>query len=450
MKSKKIDTGRQLYLSELFWHFVASWRRIIVCVVAFAILMVCFGVVSGLRNHTETPNGDKETLLAGLSPAEYEKVMICVRLNEQYRDAMANFNFGNIILIDASHTGIARVSYSVDCDSDEMVGIMETLRLCAIGHKVREAIAADTSIGYREDDLSLLIDVSYAGNILVIELRAENEEKALAMAGHVRKEIEDEIATITIPHQIKEHEIDFFYCGFDKKIADAQNWLNDRVTVTKKVYTSSRDKLTQAGMLALDACLGGVSAPASKPQVTINKKYIVFGAAAGLVLAFIISVMEYIYSSKLVGNGETEQIWNIPMIAGCMDNKTSKRKLGIDKWIRRKRFGTPFEEEQAIARVGYYCKHNKISEVSLLSTVSENSFVKELSDKLIDELNKEGIKATFVGDILSSTDALDKLLEASNVILIEKSECSRYNDIDRTVSFLERDEINIAGTINVM
>ncbi len=450
--TRRTDAGRQLYLSDLFWYFVARWRSTIVCMAVFAVLMAVLSVLSTVRYNMKIDNKeyiDKETALDSLSGEERDKVLACANLNRQYLDALDKYHYGKVMQIDATNTAIARMVYYVECDSQHSVDIMEAFRICAVGQRVRDNISSDASIGYEDNDLAILLSSSYVGNTLVVELRAETLDKVLAMAEYVRKEISQRSAELDFAHTITEQETDSYYRGYDKVIADAQSWLNDRVTITKKTYTAARDRLSQAGMTALNAYISDTEQP-QKLKVTVSKKYLVFGLAGGFVVAFIVSVFGYIYSPRLVGSSDAEQMWNIVPLSAYTDMASRRRNLAIDRWIRRKWFGAGDSMEYIVSGVLANCRYRNISKLGIASTVASDDGVQKLADEMAAALAKNGIQTVILGNVAESVDAINAVSEIPEVVIVEKAACSRYSAMDREINFLGRRNIVVQGMITVV
>lgn len=63
------------------------------------------------------------------------------------------------------------------------------------------------------------------------------------------------------------------------------------------------------------------------------------------------------------------------------------------------------------------------------------------------QLQKEGIEAAFVGNVIESVSGFDTLVDTGVAVLLEKPKETRYTDMNQMASVCEEHGINVFGVI---
>lgn len=101
------------------------------------------------------------------------------------------------------------------------------------------------------------------------------------------------------------------------------------------------------------------------------------------------------------------------------------------------------------AKIKFACKKKNINKVSLLSSNLKN-IEQDIQDKLQIAMKKMDIEVEIIGDVLQDIDAMCKLFDVGNCVLIEKTNVSNYNSVFDLVQLCQENEINNIGVIDII
>lgn len=191
----------------------------------------------------------------------------------------------------------------------------------------------------------------------------------------------------------------------------------------------------------------------SAPSVSV--KYIILGMIVFAFVYIFYLFIKYIFNNKLHVSDDLGEIYGISQL-GRIPQKTSYKKLFgfVDKWILklRDRNKRSFSEEEAVGlaavAVKMAVKKEAIREVFCIGcNVKERS--QKIAEQLQDILKKEDIAMKTLSNVLYDQEALGQLSDAKCVFLLETVNSTFYDEIERELELLSRQEIRILGGIVV-
>lgn len=187
------------------------------------------------------------------------------------------------------------------------------------------------------------------------------------------------------------------------------------------------------------------------PQISITfgmKKYAVLGLAAGLFLSVLCYGLYYVFTGTVKTREEFERGYGLY----CLGNLAEmQRKTSFDRLLQ-KLFGDNYDSLEnrrnlAIANIRALCMKEQSKQISILSTVPMDADLQDNVEYIKTQLQKEGIEAAFVGNVIESVSGFDRLVDTGVAVLLEKPKETRYTDMNQMASVCEEHGINVFGVI---
>ena len=177
-------------------------------------------------------------------------------------------------------------------------------------------------------------------------------------------------------------------------------------------------------------------------HVSISKKYVVVGAAAGIVLSCLAIIILYVMRGTINKTEDIRSIYNLRVI-GELENKNKKGKS-----IFSKSTGLSLDEQKALllASLKVTCQKEAIEKL-LISGSSIADVEDGVKEYLKAELKKDGVEVCITDSFLTSGKALEKLAEYDHVLLIEQIGHSRYDDLTAELRICLEQQADIVGTV---
>lgn len=187
------------------------------------------------------------------------------------------------------------------------------------------------------------------------------------------------------------------------------------------------------------------------PKISITagmKKYVVLGLAVGLFLTVLCYGLYYIFTGTVKTKGEFERGYGLY----CLGNLAEmQRKTSFDRLLQ-KLFGDNYDSLEnrrnlAIANIRALCMKEQIKQISILSTVSMDADMQDNLEYIEAQLQKDGIEAVFVGNVIESVAGFDRLVDTGAAVLLEKTKETRYTAMNQMASICEEHGIDVFGII---
>ena len=162
------------------------------------------------------------------------------------------------------------------------------------------------------------------------------------------------------------------------------------------------------------------------PKASISKKYLVVGAFLGLVLAVVIIVLRYMFDPTIKTSKDLQMFYGTNFIGDVA--QADGALLAASKIINM-------------------CSNRQIKKVLIAGKMAtENeAAIKEV----VDAVEKKGIVADIIGDILTDADAVQTLEAKSNVVLVEAVRKSKYEDFNQEKALCESLDAQLLGYIAI-
>ena len=166
----------------------------------------------------------------------------------------------------------------------------------------------------------------------------------------------------------------------------------------------------------------------------IHVKYIFLGIIIGMLLYAVIIFIKYVASDELKTTEDIENIYKLPLL-GQID--ITKRK-GIDKKIEVAFQGETVDsaeeqQEYVCANVLLYAERCDSKKIFVMSS-SMNQQIDEMMQSIVDKLRKEKIEISFGKSSLHSAESLKKLMNMDAVIIVEKIDTTNTKELEKLIN----------------
>lgn len=468
---------KEIYISvkDLFAECIRKAWVIIVSMIAFAVLLGAYKYISDKNNSIESVGEEKnniEDTLQELNVEDYNEVMAYVNTYNHVTRQKEFLNDSAIMNIDPFHVDTANLQYYVKAADENQEDGIVVAYLSYIKNGIAEDIhQLDDSLS--TEDINSLITCDATGpidskdnmvmpqntNVINIYVYGQSQEQSKNLAENVKTCLENyskklngfgenSISIINETYTVGNSNSLLLYQN--DKINTLSVWGTRMQEEEKRISESNLDIAKQ--VIAIDneeETDKDESATEETQTVRISKKFIVLGAAGGMLLAVFVIVMVYILDGKLKTSKELHMMYELRAFGAVTQDKPS----ALDKLANKICYkGT--KENQAnenpsvcISQISTLCKNLGVKDVLFVGEEAAIGTIEKLDFKK--ELEKYDVKVSFAGDILDDDNAVRALSSDKKVILVEKARKSYYANIDQRISEIQNQGVEILGYITV-
>lgn len=190
----------------------------------------------------------------------------------------------------------------------------------------------------------------------------------------------------------------------------------------------------------------------AKAAPSVSFKYILLGMGLGAFAYAFAIFIGYLMNNKIRYGDDVFALYELPQL-GQIPMTRSRRPLGlIDQWIQglrsrgKRRFAPEEAAGLAAAAVKIAAKKRGIGSVTLIGCDIKGDGL-ETCRKVKALLEKEGIKAEILNNILYDAESMERLGSVEAAVLMEKARSTLYAEIYKECDLLERQEVTVLGGI---
>lgn len=497
---------REINLVDLLVEILLHWRVFIVCMLAGGILFGALNVIRSNKAATETGTETEAGTEEGAEAEAEKKIDFRLPENRPSAKSMQNINWltdyeavcrmkedylKNLVLmkIDPDKVCKAEATIAIEAEdrqkSSDIEKVYENVmqsgelilrveksvntKMTGIGELI---LFEGNRIGNLAGYVSSGATTEEATNVFRIEVKYADEaqckkilETIIAFLKERQKDIADALG---------EHEITIVSTSFavvkDIKIADIQKNNLDNIVAMKSAIANAKTLLSEEEQQYYDFLYGDdetekdkkaekekeAEAEAASTETAtpgISVKYIFLGMVmAAFLYAFLIFII-YIFNTKIRATDNLQELYDIPQLGMIPVEKESKKSFGfIDGKIvsirnRDKRQFTPEEALELVsAAIKISAGKEALNEIYLIGCgLKERSL--EACEKIKAYLEKDGIQAKILSNVLYDARAMEELENAKGVVLAESAGVVLYSEIAEELELLKRQGIRVLGGI---
>lgn len=448
---------REINLIELFWKVLLNWRQIISVAVLIALMVsgIKYALdsrVYNIRKSTEQENS--------LSVAEQEQVEDARTMIERIRNYQNYLNESVLMQIDPYNKPVVELQYYVESDytynytrdnqSDYTGNLMSLYYNYLKSGEMSKKLIDATKISITQADYSELCAVSQSGSTMVITFTWTDENKL------------DEISEF-IKEELTQKELMFQEVGSHrlKLLRESKNIISDAgLAETKNAYANNSAYINtqlntlKAGMSEEQLkLLNNESEESEIPKPVPSKKYFLLGAFLGIFLVCAWAACKMLFTARLQNPEEIRALYNTRLLGEVTVKSKKKRFLSVidDKLLaiknrRKKKLSVEQQIKVIAANISLSCKQQGIENIYMTGSEYENADTATL-DMLKQELTSQNIQVKEGGNIFYDAESLKQGTEIGNMIFVEQTGESIYDEISNELNLAREQKNQILGVV---
>ena len=453
----------EIYISvkDLIKECIRKIWIIIVAMVVFGILLAGFRYAKDKKNIANTTVAestekvDVEKIVDDLERDDYNQVMTYVDLTN-YRDQNRLYTAdAKLMKINPYKVDTVLLQYYVNAEDENTRKDMAAAYLSYIsGRSLAADVVENNDFEDSSSDIQELIQCDATGlttgtafytentNTINMYVYGVDEQDAKDIASYVKESMDaySQKLSAVAPHTLTLFEEQYSVTCATKLVSLKNDRFgnlmtyNDRTTSYEGLLSDKQKESAQKIVSAQkendeleDSNETGKTAKKDEaPKASISKKYLVVGAFIGLVLAVVIIVLRYMFDPTIKTSKDLQMFYGTNFIGDVA--QADGALLAASKIINM-------------------CSNRQIKKVLIAGKMAtENeAAIKEV----VDAVEKKGIVADIIGDILTDADAVQTLEAKSNVVLVEAVRKSKYEDFNQEKALCESLDAQLLGYIAI-
>lgn len=453
----------EIYISvkDLIKECIRKIWIIIVAMVVFGILLAGFRYVKDKKNIANTTVAestekvDVEKIVDDLESDDYNQVMTYVDLTN-YRDQNRLYTAdAKLMKINPYKVDTVLLQYYVNAEDENTRKDMAAAYLSYIsGGSLAADVVENNDLEDSSSDIQELIQCDATGlttgtafytentNTINMYVYGVDEQDAKDIALYVKESMDaySQKLSAVAPHTLTLFEEQYSVTCATKLVSLKNDRFgnlityNDRTTSYEGLLSDKQKESAQKIVSAQKENdeledndeTGKTAKKAETPKASISKKYLVVGAFLGLVLAVVIIVLRYMFDPTIKTSKDLQMFYGTNFIGDVA--QADGALLAASKIINM-------------------CSNRQIKKVLIAGKMAtENeAAIKEV----VDAVEKKGIVADIIGDILTDADAVQTLEAKSNVVLVEAVRKSKYEDFNQEKALCESLDAQLLGYIAI-
>nr|WP_317352927.1 hypothetical protein [uncultured Agathobacter sp.] len=453
----------EIYISvkDLIKECIRKIWIIIVAMVVFGILLAGFRYAKDKKNIANTTVAestekvDVEKIVDDLERDDYNQVMTYVDLTN-YRDQNRLYTAdAKLMKINPYKVDTVLLQYYVNAEDENTRKDMAAAYLSYIsGGSLAADVVENNDLEDSSSDIQELIQCDATGlttgtafytentNTINMYVYGVDEQDAKDIASYVKESMDaySQKLSAVAPHTLTLFEEQYSVTCATKLVSLKNDRFgnlmtyNDRTTSYEGLLSDKQKESAQKIVSAQkendeleDSNKTGKTAKKDEtPKASISKKYLVVGAFIGLVLAVVIIVLRYMFDPTIKTSKDLQMFYGTNFIGDVA--QADGALLAASKIINM-------------------CSNRQIKKVLIAGKMAtENeAAIKEV----VDAVEKKGIVADIIGDILTDADAVQTLEAKSNVVLVEAVRKSKYEDFNQEKALCESLDAQLLGYIAI-
>ena len=453
----------EIYISvkDLIKECIRKIWIIIVAMVVFGILLAGFRYAKDKKNIANTTVAestekvDVEKIVDDFERDDYNQVMTYVDLTN-YRDQNRLYTAdAKLMKINPYKVDTVLLQYYVNAEDENTRKDMAAAYLSYIsGGSLAADVVENNDLEDSSSDIQELIQCDATGlttgtafytentNTINMYVYGVDEQDAKDIASYVKESMDaySQKLSAVAPHTLTLFEEQYSVTCATKLVSLKNDRFgnlmtyNDRTTSYEGLLSDKQKESAQKIVSAQkendeleDSNETGKTAKKDEtPKASISKKYLVVGAFLGLVLAVVIIVLRYMFDPTIKTSKDLQMFYGTNFIGDVA--QADGALLAASKIINM-------------------CSNRQIKKVLIAGKMAtENeAAIKEV----VDAVEKKGIVADIIGDILTDADAVQTLEAKSNVVLVEAVRKSKYEDFNQEKALCESLDAQLLGYIAI-
>ena len=480
MEERQSENIRELSVSDMLWKVLEHWRTLLVCMVVFAALLGAFSYVKSKNAAVDTVPVTKEEqeahteeLRESLSYAQLTQLTDTENYRLRLEETERWMEENPLAKLDPYNVPTITLQYYVDSvptlDSEGRVLRDYNTDLTKaftsfVSNMDNRIQMAKLTEDLTADEISYLISTySVTDNSFSVTLIGTDESVAEKFADYMKDALEtysESLKEIIGGHTLKlvnENSIQ----GTSESIINQRNTIMDRMNTLRTKLSAMVKELSdeQKVIYEYDFLVETEDSDAAATDEiamnvpSVDKKYVVIGAAIGLFLAALWVMVKYLLDGRVKSVAELESFHNAEFVCEFVAENKKKRLFGgFDRWIRKKKYRgrTMLSETERInilaSNIRWLAEKNEVSSVYVTGTQIDT---KDSRIAAVTEVLK-GFVAVKVGEnVLEDAEALNEMVKTGSVLIWEYADKSFYKEVQQLNGLCVAQQVNVLGCVLV-
>lgn len=470
---------REIRLIDLLVYILLHWRRIIVWMLIGAVLFGGYSYYNSAQSAKQQEamvenQKDRETALAELQSMLTTEQLSNVNRAIQYEAFDDYYNRSILMKINPAEVCNAKLLYMVKSDSvEESTNIRQAYEELITGgflQWLKENTSEDVSSEISElvivndgdeEILGQKAVVSKEECILIeISVVHSSAEECKKLASYLKEYVEEQAATQK--SKLGNHELVYISESFevivDNELMKRQMNTLSNMETARKALKTVKDGFSSLESRYYELCTTEETESVDRTEIKIQSpavstKYVVLGIVVFAFLYVFLLFMVYIMNTKIRITDDISSMCPIAQLGTITKPLEKKRLFGkIDLWVyklqnRNKRIFSKEEEiGLAISAIKIAAKKSELTDILCLGTAwTEAAY--DIAETMKTSLAQEGINVQIVKNVLYDQESLGLLDGASGAFLLECAEVALYDEIQKELELLQRQEIKCLGIV---
>lgn len=189
------------------------------------------------------------------------------------------------------------------------------------------------------------------------------------------------------------------------------------------------------------------------PKPVPSKKYFLLGAFLGIFLVCAWAACKMLFTARLQNPEEIRALYNTRLLGEVTVKSKKKRFLSVidDKLLaiknrRKKKLSVEQQVKVIAANISLSCKQQGIENIYMTGSEYENADTATL-DMLKQELTSQNIQVKEGGNIFYDAESLKQGTEIGNMIFVEQTGKSIYDEISNELNLAREQKNQILGVV---
>lgn len=456
--------AREIEFGRMIWFVLKKWRCIIVLALIGAIAATAWKYSSDYKQHQSAyeealraqTESDQRMSIEELESQLSEKERIGVYRAQYYAkraEEAGEYLEQSILMQENPYAQNVEYIY-LETDTESVTDILQYIYSDEFIQKTFEKTYWDTESRYVRE----LISAETEEGTVVITITGVTEEDCAFLGEIVTNVLMEKYSTVV---QKEYHTEDII---INMELVKLYNEIFQDRNTSSEIFASYDVYFTEWQRQLYDALnyeeaevdVEAESVEIELESTYINKKMLIFGALAGVVLAVVILGIYYTFSSAIHGQEEMKRLFDLEIIGNVNTESVRKRRWfrGVDRLIDRIGSGkgkylTYEKQLQLVASYIYLsCSKKQIQRIYVTGTEAEK-LCTAFTEQLVKELKEKGIEATMGKSIVSDAEALLEAASYPAVVLAEIDEKSKCAEIANELNLCLTQGIESLGVIMV-
>ena len=442
-----------------------GWKLWIVCALLFAILLPGVKYAKDARTYKAAQQPQDETQSVAFTKTEQQQIddvkslQVLLDKNSLYMQESLLMN------IDPYQEHVLELKYYIDSDytynysKDNKQNYTSAITNAYVDYaanglsqkEIWKDVNTKAEAKYLAELVSATVDSDNTFSVLV---KYTDEKSLKSVSEAIQKELKGRYEDIA--DRIGSHKLvlvsENYQVQTDSDLANSQNAVTGLIKSYRDQISTLTSAMTEDQLKVVDSELAAERENETADEETVpetvevsapvfSKKYVVLGFVMGIFLAALYLVCVAVLSNKLQEAEELVRFYKLRQFGILTQNKGSKG-------INGKLLSAEASVQLAISNIELYCKNEGITKLFLTGSEIER-VDKNTITQIVEGLSTKGIQTVYGENICYDAAAMREASEAGHVVLVEITDVSIYQEIEKELRMLKDWNVNIAGCVGV-